>query len=762
MPRQAYLVQKLNNGELSPLLDGFVGLDRYPGGCKILENMLPLAQGPVTRRPPSRFVWPQKSMSQRAWLVPFEFSTVQAYMLEFGDQYIRFYKDKALITLTPQSITGITKANPAVVTYAGADNYSNGKKIKIAAVAGMHQVNNREFTVANVNAGANTFELSGINSSAYGTYVSGGEVAEIYEIASPYTQADLFDADGRCRLRFAQSNDVLYLAHPLYHPRTLSRSGHTNWTMAEFANQGGPSLGLNDTASQLAPSATTGSVTIELTVSSLGVNGGIGFRAGDVGRLVRIKNGSPAIWGTAKITAFTDATHVTASVLNAFGGTGASPTFQMGLWNGVDGYPAAVAFHEDRLCWAGAGGAPQRVDMSMSGAYTDYYPFDNTGSVLDDSAVARVISSGQANGIRDLVSSRSLLINTVGSEFAGGANSTAAPIAPDNFKATPQTKHGSANVAAVSVGNGVLMLQRQGRRLRRQSFSLEQDSFVAADMSLLGGHTAKGGIMAMAYQQEPNSVVWAPRADGQVPTFTYQPDEQVLAWARQKFGGAFGSGGAVVESAAVIPGAGQDQVWITVKRTIDSATVRYVEVLDDVPDEDADQADMFYGDSCLSYDGAPTDEVTGAWHLNGQQVVILADGAVHPRRTVANGRVELDGDYSTVHLGLPYRWTVQPMRFVVQGNIGTAEGDKRRIDAATLRFYRSGGVKIGRDLDHLLDVPFRKTSAPMDAPPPLKTGAVTVPFNGVYDLDGDMLLSGDDPLPVTITQMIPKQSANAG
>jgi uncharacterized repeat protein (TIGR01451 family) len=88
---------------------------------------------------------------------------------------------------TAQPITGITKANPAVVTYSGADTYSNGDKVKISGVLGMTEVNDREFTVANVNTAANTFELSGINSTGYTAYTSGGTVMEISSVTFSIT-----------------------------------------------------------------------------------------------------------------------------------------------------------------------------------------------------------------------------------------------------------------------------------------------------------------------------------------------------------------------------------------------------------------------------------------------------------------------------------------------------------------------------------------------------------------------------------------------
>jgi hypothetical protein len=230
------LQDDFSGGEFSPLLAGRVTTDRYRTAMATCVNYIPTIQGALVRRPGTKFVSEVKTSASATRLMPFEFSTTQAYMLEFGDQYIRFYKDNGLITLTAQNITGITKANPAVVTYSGSDTYANGDRVIISSVVGMAEVNNREFTVVNVNTGANTFELSGVDSSAYTTYVSGGTVAEVYEIASPYVAADLF------QIQYTQSADILYLVHPDYAPRKLSRTGHTSWTLTTIDFLDGPYL----------------------------------------------------------------------------------------------------------------------------------------------------------------------------------------------------------------------------------------------------------------------------------------------------------------------------------------------------------------------------------------------------------------------------------------------------------------------------------------------------------------------------------------
>src|SRR3990172_8026943 len=127
MPKVSPLQSNFNGGEFSPLLYGRVDVDRYKTGLKTCLNYLPTVQGPITRRPGTKFVFPTKD-NGIARLQSFEFSITQAYMLEFGNTYIRFFKDNANITNTPITITGATQANPVVIT-AVAHGFSNGFRV---------------------------------------------------------------------------------------------------------------------------------------------------------------------------------------------------------------------------------------------------------------------------------------------------------------------------------------------------------------------------------------------------------------------------------------------------------------------------------------------------------------------------------------------------------------------------------------------------------------------------------------------------------
>ena len=245
-------------GELTPKLAGQVDFKKYNNGVEEMQNITVFPQGGATRRYGTRFVAEVKDSSKATRIIPFEFNITQSYILELGDQYIRFYKDNGQITNTPKTITGITQANPAVVTVS-SHGYSNGDDVWINSVVGMTQVNGRRFRIANVTT--NTFELQGVNSTGYTAYASAGTAADVFEIASPYTESQLYE------IAFTQSADVMYLVHEDESPRKLSRTGHTNWTLTEVDFKRGPYLDQNTTSTTMTPSGTYGSVTITALLS---------------------------------------------------------------------------------------------------------------------------------------------------------------------------------------------------------------------------------------------------------------------------------------------------------------------------------------------------------------------------------------------------------------------------------------------------------------------------------------------------------------
>ena len=331
MARVAVELTNFTGGELSPRLDGRTDLTKYSAGCSTLENLVVYPHGSAARRPGSTFIAEVADSDNKTRLIPFEFSTTQTYMLEFSNLKMRVYKDKGAVLEGDKTITGITQANPAVVT-ATSHGYSNGDEVLISGVVGMTEVNNKRFLVANKTT--NTFELQNkdsvdVDSTGFTAYSSGGVSNKVFELTTPYTTAQLFD------LKFAQSADVMYITHPEHEVEKLSRTGHTDWTLTDVDFTNGPFMDANITTTTLNPASHTVGTGVAVVASAVtGINGGSGFLATDIGRLISFGD------GYMKVTARADTTNITVEIIKDLGSSTASASWSLGSFSDTTGHPS--------------------------------------------------------------------------------------------------------------------------------------------------------------------------------------------------------------------------------------------------------------------------------------------------------------------------------------------------------------------------------------------------------------------------------------
>ena len=219
-------------GEISPALAARSDQVRYATGLKTCRNNIVMRGGGTLSRPGTELTAEVKDSTKTVRLLPFRFNDAQTYVLEFGEYYMRVHRLGAQLSDLTLTITGVSNANPGVVTYTGTDPV-NGEEVYVSGIVGAigNYLNGRSFKIANVDAGANTFELQymtgvNVNTTSFGAYGSGGSAARAYTIVTPYTAAHLPD------IRFSQSADVITLTHASYAPRELTRTGHTAWTLA--------------------------------------------------------------------------------------------------------------------------------------------------------------------------------------------------------------------------------------------------------------------------------------------------------------------------------------------------------------------------------------------------------------------------------------------------------------------------------------------------------------------------------------------------
>ena len=675
MARVAVQLTNFTGGELSPRLDGRNDLQKYATGCKTLENMIIFPHGSAARRSGTQFVAEVKDSTKETRLIPFEFSTTQTYILEFGNQYIRFFKDNGQI---------LSSGSP-------------------------------------------------------------------YEISSPYLEAELFD------IKFAQSADVMYICHPNHPAKKLSRTGHTSWSLTSVDFTDGPYMDENISSTTISTSAHTVGTGRTLTASSTtGINDNTGFQTTDVGRLIRFRD------GYGKITARTSTTVVTIEILEDMGSSSSSANWSLGAFSETTGHPSCVTFFEQRLVFAATLSQPQTIFFSKSG---DYENMDENrgGTIADDDAIIYTIASNQVNAIRFMTATRTLIIGTAGGEFAVSGGGTDIAITPTNILIKKQSNNGAANVDALAVGNATLFLQRARRKLRELAYNFDVDGYVAPDLTILAEHISEGGFKQLSYQQEPNQIIWCARNDGQLVGLTYQREQQVVAWHRHIFGGAFGSGNAVCESVATIPTDDSEyQTYVIIKRTINGATKRYVEFIHQYDFDETDDTSFNFLDSQLSYSGSAVTTLGGLSHLEGQTVSVLADGATHPDVTVSSGQITLARSATKVKVGLSYTSLLQTMRIDAGAQNGTSQSKTKRIYEITARLYESIGIEVGPDLNNMERIPFRSSANAMNSGISVFTGDKEIEFRGNYETDGFIFVRQTQPLPLTVLSLYPRLITNDG
>lgn len=221
----------MGGGEISAAVGARVDLAKRAVSVELAENFVAKFSGGMESRSGLEFVSRVKSVAGAKRLIPFEFNTEQTFVLEFGEQYARFHTlgNQVLDSSAVKTITAVTAADPAVVT-STAHGLSNGDEVYVTAVAGMTQLNGRNFLIANVTA--NTFELQtldgvDVDASGYTAYTSGGTATPPYEVVTPYSAADLFE------ITFGQSGDVMTLCHNDYTAQELVRLDNDNWTLTD-------------------------------------------------------------------------------------------------------------------------------------------------------------------------------------------------------------------------------------------------------------------------------------------------------------------------------------------------------------------------------------------------------------------------------------------------------------------------------------------------------------------------------------------------
>jgi len=751
-------------GELSPSVQSRADITKYSAGLNLCENMFVRAQGGVYSRPGTRFVGGLKDQSKKGRLIPFSYNTAQTYMLVFEENLIRVVKNGEFVLKAAATITNITQANPAVVT-TSAHTFLNGESVTITGVVGMTEVNGNTYVIANVTA--TTFELQGVDSTAFTAYTSGGSAQSdaIYEVVTTYTEAQL------PRLGYTQSADTMTIVHPDHDPANLTRAADADWTLSTISyaptvtaptisslTAGGTGAGTyNKTYTYVVTAVdadgveSLASASSSITTPSLSTTAYVriawaAIPGADYYRIYKDPSTGTGVYGwigESTALAFDD--------FNFAPITSDAPPQDRQPFNGVGNKPSAVNYYQQRQVFANTTNDPQKLFTTQTAIFDSLRA---SSPLRDDDAITFTIAAQQVNEIRHIISLDTLILMTSGGEWAVSEGQDRV-LTPSTIGVRIQSYNGSSWVKPVVINSTALYLQEKGARIRDLGYDeLTTGKYVGTDLSLLAEHLFNGyEITDMAYADEPYGILWCIRNDGVMLGLTYQREHQVSGWHRHTTNGEF-------EAVSTVTEGNRDAPYFIVKRTIGGQTKRYVERLD--PRESINAVDAFYVDSGITYNGTATVTITGLDHLEGEAVAVLSDGNEVIGKIVSSGSITLDRAASKVHVGLAYIPAVELLDIDIASANETVKAQEVSVSKVVIEVESTRGGFVGarQDLNSGTTITYQEIKPRFDSDGydsiALKTYKQEVHVDPSWNKGGGLRIEQRSPLPMAILSVIPR------
>jgi hypothetical protein len=589
-----YIQPSFAGGEIAPALRSRVDLQKYATAVARATNFFAHPQGGMSNRPGTRWIASTKDSQKRARLIPFKFSSNQSYMLEFGDEYIRFYQSGAQIQygVDPYEIESPWTEDELFLL-----DFNQSADVVYLCTQGKKQQtltrnDSTDWVLADYEGEGGPFMLSNTDEDSTIT-------------------ADALT--GSCAL--TATEEVFNLLHVgalwrLIHPvesQTVAASLGSATSTSSIKCGGTWRLITHGTwtAKIQVEKSTDNGVTWNAMRSFSSVDDYNTDTFGDLGdddfALVRVTcydytSGTCAVdlstdafsqIGIVRITGFTDTKHVAADIIEALGSTDATFDWAEGSWSDYRGYPACSLFVQDRLAFANTRAEPQTAWLSQP---SDYVNFSRHIPLVDSDGITVNLPSREVNGVQRMVGMRDVLLALTSSADWSVGPSDSGIFTPTSVKTSLEGYNGASSAAPCLVKNRAIIAQPMGTVIRDLGFDLTT-GFTGDSINIMAAHLFEGKqVVGMAYAQEPHSVLHVFLDDGTLLACTYMKEQEVIAWAPQETDG-------LVESVATIPGDGYDEVWLIVNRNGD----RFVERFDPRL-ASTDPADQFFVDSGLSLD----------------------------------------------------------------------------------------------------------------------------------------------------------------
>ncbi len=535
-----------NGGELTPNLFARTDIKKYNLAVETAMNCTVLPHGPIQRRGGSLFIKETAVSANVTRLIPFVFAPSDSICLEFGNQVVRFYKNRAILGAPYTVVTPYLSTELAALQFAqlGNDMYLVHPSYEPRI---LHRVTDTSWTLSTLDAyPVPTVEIGFLPVATLTVPATTGAGLTFTTSAAVFLAGDVgrqivsLQGQGRAAITAVGGASTVTASIVETFPSTASITSG-NWK-----------LDLSPIAS-LTPSAAAEGSIITLT-SSTNI-----WRSTDVGRYVVIQG------GIVKITVFTSTIVVSGEVQKGLTAITATSNWELRdpAWSSTRGYPSAVSFYQQRLVFGGTTAQPKDIWMSEPGLYDRF----STGAG-DADGINVTITKG--NRIQWLGEGKELIVGTGNAEITVSGGSS--PLTASNIQQIGRSGYGSNVQSVFKVGDEVLFTSKSSLKLRSFLYDFTSDTYKGDDLTFFADHITESGIKELAYTQDPYSLIYAVLNNGTMAVCAYERGQEVLGWTKWDTQGKF-------ESVAVVPNGEQDDVYVVVKRTLPSGTIkRYVEV----------------------------------------------------------------------------------------------------------------------------------------------------------------------------------------
>lgn len=760
MSNPIYISQlAFTTGEVSPDVSSRFDLEQYKSALLEAENVVIRPYGAVAKRQGSQYVGQVKYSDKPTRLFEFTTNTNNSFMLEFGDKYIRVWNYgiyTGIEVTTPFTSDILFDLN---CNQSGDVMFICSGKYPIQTLSrysdtdwrmSTYKLTEQPYDEINTDNG-HTLTVNGDTITSTKDLFTQDMVGSVIQIAY-YVEAVHTKAAGEVvekkvkRYMQPQRTEKTY-NNINYNVGAYSTDTELSWKFTTHGTwEGTVKLQISNNDGQTWKDYRTYTSKNDYNVTDTGkIEAGARLKY-----ISDIKGGSVNCdlsimpftqYGIVEIKSVTDAKNAKVNVLNGIKEGEPSHQWKLGSWNRGRGYPKLCTFYQDRFVVAATDSKPNYIWFSRTGDYPNFGVEKVEGTITDDSAITLPVINRKMCEIRHLVPANDLIILTSGNEWIVRGDKT---ITPTNCNLKTQTQRGALSCEPQFIGNRCVFVQERGGTVRDMGYSYESDNYTGQDLTLFVKTLVKGHVaVTSAYAQDPDSIIYYVRDDGQLNCLTYIPEQKVYGWSHFVTNGKY----RYVESVAE---GEQDTIYFVVDRVINNKNVKCIER--SIPLYTEDNSDVFLDCYVKVANSIKTDYIN-APHLVGQMVDIVVDGQQMPSREVPpTGVIKLDGKANVITVGLPYTTKIKIPSVEQQINDGTLQGRVATVSRVVLRMYKSFGGKVGRTFDRMDDITL--------PPNELFTGdkPVILPKMGInYSTDTSICIKHSDPFPfnlLSITRIV--------